>query len=135
VLVSLQPTPTGAAWAELLPQIGVSGLSRTLAWQSQCLELHRDPLGWRIQLRCASAALLQAQAKLDAALQQLAGVPVQLRIETGPANDTPQLREQAASQAQQQAAEAALAASPELALLRQHFPTTRVLPGSIQPAP
>ncbi len=130
----LQPTPEGEAWAQLLPQLEVVGLARTLALQAQALQLQRGDSAWQIRLRCASASLLQGQAKLQAALQQFAGgVAVALEVEQGAVHDTPLLREQVAATARQRAAEAELEQSPELALLREHFPTTKVLAGTIKP--
>jgi len=130
---AMLPTAEGEAWAALLPQLEVVGLARTLAMQAQALRLERGADAWTVQLRCASSALSQGQARLEAALQQLAGVPVRLSVEQGPTQDTPLLREQIAAQARQRAAETALEQSPELTLLRQHFPTTRVLAGTIKP--
>lgn len=129
----LRPTPEGEAWAALLPQLELVGLARTLALQAQALALHRGEAGWRVSLRCASASLLQGQAKLQAALAQFAGVPVELALEQGAVQDTPLLRDQVAATARQRAAEAELEQSPELALLREHFPTTKVLAGTIKP--
>ena len=130
---ALQPTPEGEAWAQLLPELSVLGLARSLALQAQCLQLQRESSGWKVQLRAASSALAQGQAKLQAALEQLAGVAVHLGFEVGPVTDTPSLREQAAADAAQSAAQAALEESPELATIRQHFPTTRVQAGSVKP--
>jgi DNA polymerase-3 subunit gamma/tau len=132
---TLQATPEGEAWALLVQELEVVGLARTLAMQSQALQVDRGPEAWAIRLRCASPALGQGTAKLQAALQQRAGVEVRLALETGPAHDTPLLREQAAVTARQRGAEAELEQSTELALLREFFPTTRVLAGSVKPRP
>jgi DNA polymerase III subunit gamma/tau len=131
----LVPTPTGEAWAALVPQLGATALSRTLAMQAQCLVLDRGTDAWRVTLQVASETLRSAPAvsKLQGLLDQLAGVPVQLSVQAGVATDTPALRDSAAAVAAQAAAEAELEQSPELAALRRHFDTTRITPGSIKP--
>jgi DNA polymerase-3 subunit gamma/tau len=131
---ALQATPEGEAWAELVPQLQIVGLARTLALQSQCTQLERAASAWTVALRSAGTALQGGAAKLEAALAQLAGVPVTLKLDSGSVTDSPLLRQEAAANAAQRAAEEALEQSPELALLRQHFPATRVLPGSVKPA-
>jgi len=131
----LVPTPTGEAWAALVPQLGATALSRTLAMQAQCLVLDRGTDAWRVSLQVASETLRSGPAvsKLQGLLEQLAGVPVQLSVQAGVATDTPALRDSAAAVAAQAAAEAELERSPELAALRRHFDTTRITPGSIKP--
>lgn len=133
--VSLEPTPAGEAWADLLPALGATALARTLALQSQCLHLDTEGDAWVVVLRVASDALRTgpAPAKLEALLAQHAGRPVRLSVEAGAVTDSPALRDAAAAVARQQAAEAALEQSPEVAALRRHFDTTRIAPGSIQP--
>jgi DNA polymerase-3 subunit gamma/tau len=131
----LEPTPSGQTWAELLPALGATALTRTLALQSQCLRLDTEGDTWTVLLRVASESLRTgpAVAKLEALLTQHAGKPVRLSVEAGPVTDSPALRDAAAAVARQQSAEAALEQSPELAALRRHFDTTRIAPGSIQP--
>lgn len=132
--LTLEPTPEGEAWAALVPQLQVVGLARTLALQAQCTRLERGEAAWQVTLRSPGTALQAGAAKLEAALAQLAGVRVTLQLDSGAVSDSPLLRQEAAAQAAQRAAELALEQSPELALLRQHFPATRVLPGSVKPA-
>jgi DNA polymerase-3 subunit gamma/tau len=86
-----------------------------------------------VRLRSPSAALQAGQARLEAALLKHAGVSVRLQLEAGEVQDSPLLREQAAAQQRQRGAEAEIAGSAELALIQEHFPGARVLPGSIKP--
>jgi len=132
---TLQPTAQGEAWAALLPQLGATALARTLALQAQCLFLDMGEAQWQVTLQVASEALRAgpAVAKLQAVLEQHAGKPVQLQVQAGAVTDSPALRDAAAAQARQAAAEAELEQSPELAALRRHFDTTRIAAGSIQP--
>ncbi len=132
---ALQPTPLGEAWAVLLPQLGATALARTLALQSQCMNWVQGDEAWQVTLQVASEALRAgpAVAKLQAVLEQHAGKPVQLQVQAGPVTDSPALRDTAAAQARQAAAEAELEQSPELAALRRHFDTTRIAAGSIKP--
>ncbi|WP_326534246.1 DNA polymerase III subunit gamma/tau [Pseudorhodoferax sp.] len=130
---ALQSTPLGAEWAELVPRLEMVGLARTLALQSQCLQLERGGGAWSVRLRSPSAALQAGQARLEAALLKHAGVSVRLQLEAGEVQDSPLLREQAAAQQRQRGAEAEIAGSAELALIQEHFPGARVLPGSIKP--
>ena len=132
---ALQPTPEGEAWAALFAELNIAAMARTLGMQGQCLKLERGPAAWQIQLRVSGEALRMppGPAKLEAALTEHAGVPVSLQIEVGPVSDSPALREAEAKAQRQAAAEAAVQASPELAALKRHFETTRVVPGTVRP--
>ncbi len=129
------PTDAGQAWAELVPALNAVGLTRTLAVQSQCTQLERSANAWRITLQVPSPTLRgeAVVSKLQSLLDQTAQVPVQLSVQAGAVTDSILLREAAAANAAQAAAEAALEQSPELAALRRHFDTTRIAPGSIRP--
>jgi len=131
----LAPTPLGEAWAELFADLPVAALARTLGMQGQCLRLERGASEWQIKLRVSAEALRMAPgpAKLEAALAERAGVPVKLETEVGPVSDSPALREAAAKAARQVAAEEAVANSAELAALKRHFETTRIVPGTVRP--
>ncbi|MBH9576629.1 hypothetical protein I7X39_06915 [Inhella sp. 1Y17] len=131
----LEPTPLGEAWAALFGELSVAALARTLGMQGQCLRLERGASAWQVTLRVSGEALRMAPgpAKLEAALTEHAGVPVKLDTEVGPVTDSPALREAAAKAARQLAAEAAVANSAELAALKRHFETTRIVPGTVRP--
>ncbi|WP_374432844.1 DNA polymerase III subunit gamma/tau [Inhella sp.] len=131
----LEPTPEGEAWAALLAELQITALARTLGMQGQCLRLQRGASEWQIKLRVSAEALRMAPgpAKLEAALTEHAGVPVKLETEVGPVTDSPALREAAAKAARQVAAEEAVANSAELAALKRHFETTRIVPGTVRP--
>ncbi len=132
---ALVPTEMGAIWATLLPALGATALARTLALQSQCLNCVQGADGWQVTLQVASEALRAGPAvsKLQAVLEQHVGKPVELTVLAGPVTDSPLLRDTAAAQARQTAAEVELENSPELAALRRHFDTTRIAAGSIKP--
>jgi DNA polymerase-3 subunit gamma/tau len=132
---ALQPTPEGEAWAALFGELNIAAMARTLGMQGQCLKLERGAAAWQIQLRVSGEALRMppGPAKLEAALTEHAGVPVSLQIEIGPVSDSPALRDADAKAQRQAAAEASVQASPELAALKRHFETTRVVPGTVRP--
>ncbi len=70
---------------------------------------------------------------MQAALTAALGAPQQVAVEVGVATDSPALRELAASQARQRAAEQIILQDPQVLQLMKQFRTARIVPGSIKP--
>ncbi|MCH7342209.1 DNA polymerase III subunit gamma/tau [Pelomonas sp. CA6] len=133
--VALEPTPLGERWAQLLPQLGLSALTRELALQAQCIgidEQAQPPL-WRLRVERESLRQPALKDKLQAALAAHLGHALLLEIEAGRATDSPALRDTMAARARQRHAESLILEDPEVRELLASFKTARILPGSIKP--
>ena len=133
--VALQATPQGERWYGLVQQLGLTALTRELALQAECLAIDEQaqPQRWRLRVERESLRQSALQDKLQTALAQLLGVPVQLEIEAGRATDSPALRDTMAARARQRQAESIILEDPEVQQLLAQFKTARILPGSIKP--
>ena len=134
--VPLKPTPEGERWHELVMAAEITALTRTLAMQAQCLMIEEQPDGARhFRLRVESDSLRQPvlKDKLQAVLGAHLQCEVRIEVEPGSAEDSPALREQAAAQARQRAAEQIVLDDPVAQALLAQFKTARIVPGSIKP--
>ncbi len=134
--VELVPTPLGERWYALVPQLGLTALTRELALQAECLEVDEaaEPQRWRLRVERESLRQPGLQDKLQAALTTFTGKPVRIEIEAGRASDSPALRDLMAARARQRQAEAIILEDPEVQQLLAQFKTARILPGSIKPS-
>jgi DNA polymerase-3 subunit gamma/tau len=125
--------PDGGAWAELVAQLDITGVTRQLAANCSLL-LHADGV-MRLALDPRSAALrTRAQEeKLALALARRLGAPVRLEIEVREPGETPARAEERATAESRAQVRAALEADPAVGALRQRFGAA-VVPESIQPS-
>jgi DNA polymerase-3 subunit gamma/tau len=133
--VPLKPTPEGERWHALVGAAEITALTRTLAMQAQCLTIEEQGGAQRFRLRVESDSLRQPalRDKLQAALAAHLQCEVRVEVEPGTAEDSPALREQAAAQARQRAAEQIVLDDPVAQALLAQFKTARIVPGSIKP--
>jgi DNA polymerase-3 subunit gamma/tau len=131
-------TPAGDRWAKVVQQLvqegSIAALARELALQSQCLSFADEGDGV-CRLR-VEREMLRAPAhkdKLQAALAQLLGRPVQLEVEVGGVDDTPALRLAAERERRQREAEQIIHNDPLVQALMAQYKTARIVPGSIKP--
>ncbi len=123
------PEPA-ADWPELARELPLVALARSLALQSEWVG-ERDGAWW---LRVPSEQYTRGGAleRVQAALAERLGRPVELRVEVGAVRDTAQLRAAALRAQRQQQAEQAIAADP---LVRQLVDElgAQIVPGSVRP--
>ncbi|MBV8605616.1 MAG: DNA polymerase III subunit gamma/tau [Pelomonas sp.] len=130
--VALTPTPLGERWAALVPGLGLSALVRELAMQAECVGA--DGTLWRLRVERESLRQDGLKARLQAALAQALQQPdARVELEAGVAQDSPALREAAAAQARQRAAEQIVLDNEVARALMAQFKTARIVPGSIKP--
>ncbi|PZP36486.1 MAG: DNA polymerase III subunit gamma/tau [Roseateles depolymerans] len=125
----LTETPEGERWAARVEPLGLTALTRELAWQAQALGVEtRDGVEvWRLRVERDSLRAPALVAKLEAALGG------RVEAEPGVAEDSIALRATARAEARQRAAEALAAEHPMTRTLLAQFPSARILPGSIEP--
>ena len=122
---------------ELIDAQAITALTRELAIQS-CLVDQRAQQGehpgqWTLQVGSESLAHRSLADKLQDALQQHLGRPVQLVVQMGPVHDSIAQRELAARKLRQEQAEATIQSDPLVRQVLEQFPGARIVPGSIQP--
>jgi DNA polymerase-3 subunit gamma/tau len=136
------PRPVASAlgdrWAQLvhglIASAGIAALVRELALQAQCVRLDETGAPIRCRLR-VERENLRAPAhcdKLQAALAQALGRPVELEVEAGATDDTPALRDAAERAHRQQHAEQIIHNDPLVRALMAQYETARIVPGSIR---
>ena len=125
----LVETPEGERWAARVEPLGLTALTRELAWQAQALGMEmRDGVEvWRLRVERDSLRAPALVAKLEAALGG------RVEAEPGVAEDSIALRATARAEARQRAAEALAHEHPMTRTLLSQFPSARILPGSIEP--
>jgi DNA polymerase-3 subunit gamma/tau len=133
--VSLVPTQLGDRWERhvraLIEQGSVSAMARELALQAQCVAI--DGATWRLRVERDSLRAPAQRDRLQAALRQLLGEPVELTIELGATDDTPGRRETAAREQRQRQAERVIEQDPLVQALMQQYRGARIVPGSVKP--
>jgi DNA polymerase-3 subunit gamma/tau len=133
----LAATPSGDRWAELVRALlaadAISAMPRALAMQTQCLEL--DALEQRIVLRTDSDSLRNPAhvQKLQAALTQQLGHPVEIELQSGAVTDSLALRDSAERRRRQAEAERTIHDDPLVVQLTARYPGARIVPGSVKP--
>ncbi len=125
----LVETSEGERWAARVEPLGLTALTRELAWQAQALGMEmRDGVEvWRLRVERDSLRAPALVAKLEAALGG------RVEAEPGVAEDSIALRATARAEARQRAAEALAHEHPMTRTLLSQFPSARILPGSIEP--
>lgn len=132
-------TPLGDRWAALTGQMvqagSIGALVRELAMQSECIACDTSTSTLRIVLRVERETLRSAAHvdKLQAALAQALGKPVQLQVEAGVAEDTPARRDAAERARRQAEAEQIIHDDPLVQALMAQYKTARIVPGSVKP--
>ncbi len=131
----LVPTALGERWYGLVKQLKLVAMARELALQAECVAIDEQSQPLRYTLRVERESLRQSglSDKLQLALAELLGQPVQLQIEAGVAGDSPALRDLAQGQARQRRAEEIVLGDPLVQQLLGRYKTARIVPGSIKP--
>ena len=132
-------TPLGDRWAALIAQMvqagSIGALVRELAMQAECIGFDAGTAPLRIALRVERETLRSAANvdKLQAALAQTLGKPVQLQVEAGVAEDSPARRDAAERARRQAEAEQIIHDDPLVQALMAQYKTARIVPGSVKP--
>jgi DNA polymerase-3 subunit gamma/tau len=130
----IRPSEEGDFWHQtvmgLVAAEAINALARELALQSQLVA--RDVDQWLLRVERETLNQGASRERLQNALAG-AGHAVRLAIEVGAVVDSPALRNRAAAEARQLAAEQAIMGDPDVqALMRQW--DARIVPGSLKPA-
>ncbi|WP_295545296.1 DNA polymerase III subunit gamma/tau [uncultured Pseudacidovorax sp.] len=130
----IRPSDEGDFWHQtvmgLVTAEAINALARELALQSQLVA--RDVDQWLLRVERETLNQGASRERLQNALAG-AGHAVRLAIEVGAVVDSPALRNKAAAEARQLAAEQAIMGDPDVqALMRQW--DARIVPGSLKPA-
>lgn len=130
----IRPSEEGDFWHQtvmgLVAAEAINALARELALQSQLVA--RDVDQWLLRVERETLNQGASRERLQNALAG-AGHAVRLVIEVGAVVDSPALRNRAAAEARQLAAEQAIMGDPDVqALMRQW--DARIVPGSLKPA-
>ena len=132
-------TPLGDRWAAQVRTLCDSGsigaLVRELAMQSQCVAVDEaaSPARWTLRVERETLRSAANVDKLQAALAQSLGRPVQLQVEAGTAEDSPARRDAAERARRQAEAEQIIHDDPLVQALMAQYRTARIVPGSVKP--
>lgn len=132
-------TALGDRWAALTGQMvqagSIGALVRELALQAECIGFDAQVQPLRIALRVERETLRSSANvdKLQAALVQSLGKPVQLQVEAGVAEDSPARRDAAERARRQAEAEQIIHDDPLVQALMAQYKTARIVPGSVKP--
>ena len=140
------PLPVSAAeqactdrWVECCRQLferqALHGLVREAAWQAQCVQIDEtaQPPRWTLRLERESLRQPGHRDRLQEALSNLLGQPVQLELLAGAVGDSAARREAAARARAQALAEEEIRQDPLVLELLARYPGSRIVPGSIRP--
>lgn len=140
------PLPASAAeqactdrWVECCRQLferqALHGLVREAAWQAQCVQIDESaqPSRWTLRLERESLRQPGHRDRLQEALSNLLGQPVQLELLAGAVADSAARREAAARARAQALAEEEIRQDPLVLELLSRYPGARIVPGSIRP--
>jgi DNA polymerase-3 subunit gamma/tau len=131
--------PLADHWADLVAQMQsrglIAALVRELAVQAECVSqaVHEGVSHWHLRVERGSLMGDAQRDRLQAAMSQCLAMPVQLVLQQGPAQDTPALRDLAAREARQRAAEVLIAQDPLVRRLLADHPGARLVAGSVHP--
>lgn len=130
------PADSGARaelWAATYEALGLEGVPRVLASHCVLMGLDRDSITLVLDRACEQLKSASAEARLAQALSRYWGRPLRLQIELGsPDEETPAARRDRALAERRSQAEAAIAADPNVSLLRERFGAT-ITPDSVTP--
>ena len=135
----LVTTPLGDRWAaqvRALCEAGAIGaLVRELAMQAQCTAIDEagSPQRWTLAVEREMLRSTANVDKLQAALAQALGRPVQLQVEAGVAEDSPARRDAVERARRQAEAEQIIHDDPLVQALMSQYKTARIVPGSVKP--
>jgi len=135
----LKTTPLGDRWAKLVRSLcdrgAVGALVRELAMQAQCVAFDDTvaPARWTLRVERETLRSAANADKLQAALAQALGVPVQLQLEAGVVEDSPARRDAADRARRQAEAEQIIHDDPLVQALMAQYKTARIVPGSVKP--
>jgi DNA polymerase-3 subunit gamma/tau len=131
----VQRTPLGDRWATvvagLIERQAIAALVRELAVQAELVAV--DARTWRLRVERESLRAAPLREKLQAALAQMLGEPVEIETEGGVAADSPSRRDAAERERRQREAEQIIHGDPLVQELMGQFKTARIVPGSIKP--
>jgi len=134
----LVTTAFGDRWAELVRGLveagSINALVRELAMQAQCVAIDETTTPTRWLLR-VEREMLRAPAhrdKLQAAVAEALGHPVQIDTEAGVAVDSPARRDAAERARRQGEAEQIIHNDPLVQALMQQYKSARIVPGSVK---
>jgi len=125
--------PLAERWQQLLPQLGLSGMTASIASHSTLAAVEGEH--WLLHLDPQHASLLSEalRQRLEQALTQFQGQKIRLQIEKQtPAEQTPAQRNAEQKQQRLQQAEQAIAQEPLVQALMQQFAAV-IEPGSTEP--
>jgi len=119
-------------WQELLPQLGLSGMTASIA--SHCTLAAAEGDNWLLHLDPSQSLLSETQQqRLSEALEKFHGRHIHLRIERQtPAEQTPAQRSAQQKQIRLQQAEQAIQQEPLVQAMMEQFAAV-IEPGSVQP--
>jgi len=135
----LKTTPLGDRWATLVRSLcdrgAVGALVRELAMQAQCVAFDdtATPARWTLRVERETLRSTANADKLQAALAQVLGRPVQLQLEAGVVEDSPARRDAADRARRQAEAEQIIHDDPLVQALMAQYKTARIVPGSVKP--
>jgi DNA polymerase-3 subunit gamma/tau len=113
----------------------IGALVRELAMQAQCTgidEAARPPV-WRLRVERDTLRSPAHVDKLEAALSEQLGEPVQLDVQLGNTDDSPAQREQLQREQAQREAERLIENDPVVRSLLNQYKGARIVPGSVKP--
>lgn len=128
-----KPVPEHASWAQRIEALALGGMARQLALNSICTAFEAEALRLTLDVRHKHLLSEDNRRALEAALRQQTGRELHLVVDVGIGSlDTPAAQAEAARDARQKAAEAAIAEDPAVQAFQQHFGAS-VRAGSIKP--
>lgn len=120
-------------WHNLLPRLGLRGISSELAQHCELVTHQDGQVVLNMDPEFQQLRLSSAEQRLESALANALGAPVQLKIRVvHPLQETPALRKARSDAQRQAAAEELMHSDPVAGRLEERF-DARIVPGSIRP--
>ena len=112
----------------------IAAMVRELALQSQCVRIDDSvsPAVWMLHVERETLRSGSHRDKLEAALAQHLGVAVRIDVVSGPAVDTPAVRNAAERDRRQREAEQLIQDDPVVRALMTQYSGARIVPGSVR---
>jgi DNA polymerase III subunit gamma/tau len=135
---ALVTTAFGDRWAQLVRGLveagSINALVRELAMQAQCVAIDEAaaPMRWTLRVEREMLRAPAHRDKLQAAVEQALGHPVQIDTEAGVAVDSPARRDAAERARRQGEAEQIIHNDPLVQALMQQYKSARIVPGSVK---